>query len=371
MKKIFNYSKFNNEAQDTLVESFGALCDAYMNGKADTAEYKEANREFNASFIKECASAMPSYNEDTFSLEDMKNPMVHKNLFLLERFDTLLAQMITPVVPTVVAQGYENLYDVTQVGFGDNAKYKVENNEMFIVNDAAVGIARGGVLTHFDTEYTVTAHKKEVACYVDWYHVAAGKMDWGRFGVKIGIEYSAYIEGKVVKAMESCITTGAAAQGISGYIANGFSDSNWLTVARNVKLANGGSDVYALGTNIALGDILPTPADATSPFRYGEDGRIVKKGYLPVYKDVPLVELGNALVPNTINGTPQTIVSDKIIYMVPMGMYRPVKVVFEGQTLTVEKHPTEMADHTYVMNVNMFIGVDVVVGSKFGAIVLP
>lgn len=38
---------------------------------------------------------------------------------------------------------------------------------MFIVNDAAVGIRRGGVLTHFDTEYTVTAHKKEVACYVD------------------------------------------------------------------------------------------------------------------------------------------------------------------------------------------------------------
>ena len=118
MKKIFNYSKFNNETQDTLVESFGALCDAVMNGKADTAEYKEANREFNASFVKECASAMPSYNEETFSLEDMKNPMVHKNLFLLERFDTLLAQMITPVVPTVVAQGYENLYDVTQVGFG-------------------------------------------------------------------------------------------------------------------------------------------------------------------------------------------------------------------------------------------------------------
>lgn len=316
MRKIFNYTKFSEERLNTLVESFGALCDAVMNGKADTAEYKEANRVFNESFMRECASAMPSYNEDTFTLEDMKNPMVHKNLFLLERFDTILAQAISPVVPTVVAQGYENLYDVTQVGYGDNAKYHVDSNEMFIVNDAAVGIRRGGVLTHFDTEYTVTAHKKEVACYVDWYHVAAGKMDWGRFGVKIGVAYAAYIEGKVVKAMESCITSGGASQGISGYIANGFSDANWLTVARDVKLANGGSEVYALGTNIALGEVLPSQANATSAFRYGEDGAIVKKGYLPQYKDVPLVELGNALVPNTINGTPQTIVSDKIIYMV-------------------------------------------------------
>lgn len=55
-------------------------------------------------------------------------------------------------------------------------------------------------------------------------------MDWGRFGVKIGVAYAAYIEGKVVKAMESCITSGGASQGISGYIANGFSDANWLNI---------------------------------------------------------------------------------------------------------------------------------------------
>lgn len=48
-----------------------------------------------------------------------------------------------------------------------------------------------------------------------------------------------------------------------------------------------------------------------------------------------------------------------------------IKVVFEGNTLTVEKDPLQMADHTYNLIVNMLVGVDVVVGSKFGAIVLP
>ena len=71
------------------------------------------------------------------------------------------------VIPAVIAAGYENLYDVTQVGWGDNAKYTVESNEMFVVNDAAQGIARGGVQTMYNTEYTVQAHKKEVAAYVD------------------------------------------------------------------------------------------------------------------------------------------------------------------------------------------------------------
>lgn len=173
MKMMFNYNKFNNEAQDALVESFVALCSAHMDGKADTQEYKDANKKFNEEFMKECFSAIPGSDVEAFTLEDMKNPMVHKNLFLLQRFDTLLAQMITPVVPTVVAAGFENLYDVTQVGWGDNAKYEVESNELFVVNDAAVGIARGGVLTTYNTEYTVQAHKKEVGAYVDWYHVSA------------------------------------------------------------------------------------------------------------------------------------------------------------------------------------------------------
>lgn len=170
--------------------------------------------------------------------------------------------------------------------------------------------------------------------------------------------------------MASSITaTESAKHGISGYIANGFSDENWLTVARNVELANGGAAVYALGTKIALTNVLPAQS-ATSAFQYDDNSAIVKTGYLPAYKGVNLIELGNALVPNTINGTPQVIVDDKTIYFIPMGFNRPVKVVIEGTTLTVEKNPLEMADHTYCMSINMMIGVDVVVGSKYGALKL-
>lgn len=117
MKKIFNYNKFNNETQDTLVESFVALANAAMEGKNNTQEYKDANKQFNEDFMKECVSAMP--NTEFSGVEMLKNPMVNGDMFFLHRFNTLLAQMITPVVPTVVAAGYENLYDVTQVGWGN------------------------------------------------------------------------------------------------------------------------------------------------------------------------------------------------------------------------------------------------------------
>lgn len=116
MKTIFNYNKFNNEIQDTLVESFVSLSNAYMEGKSGTPEYQEANRQFNEDFMKECVSAIP--HAEFTGIEMLKNPMVHKDVFMLHRFDTLLAQMITPVVPSVIASGFENLYDVTQVGWG-------------------------------------------------------------------------------------------------------------------------------------------------------------------------------------------------------------------------------------------------------------
>ena len=52
------------------------------------------------------------------------------------------------------------------------------------------------------------------------------------------------------------------------------------------------------------------------------------------------------------------------------GLPIDIKVVFEGNTVSVEKDPQFAADHTYGFTVDMRIGVDSVIGSKFGAIQL-
>ena len=203
-------------------------------------------------------------------------------------------------------------------------------------------------------------------------HVASGKLDWGKLIAKIGASFAAYIQARLAKVMADVITNNgnvatANKDGIAGYIANGLTDENWLKTARNIKLANGGADVYALGTSIALASVLP---DSAKGFRYGEDSAIVKTGFLPDYKNVPMIELGNALVPNTINGTPEVVLPDDIIYFLPLGMNKPIKVVMEGNTVSVEKDAMFAADHAYGFVVDMRMGMDAVVGSKFGAIQL-
>lgn len=361
MRQNFTYNKFGIEAADTLVDSFNGLVEMALANKTKTDEYKEANKLFSENIIQYCVEQIPGVTYT--GIEMIKNPMIHTNGFFTTTFNNILAQAITPAVPTVAASGYDVLYDVTQVGYGDAATYTVDSNELFIVNDVAEGVGRGGKQTIYNNEYSITAKKKQISIFVDWYHVVSGKHDWGKFGQKIGDSFVAYIQALVVKAMTSVVTD-AAKLGISGYVANGFDDTNWLTAARNVELANGNAQVYALGTKISLGKILPDSA----AFRFNPSDSIVTTGYLPAYKNVPMVELGNALVPGSINGTPVPVIGDDFIYMIAMGQYKPCKVVIEGQNVTVTQDPTTSTDNTYGMTIDMRIGVDVIVGSKFAVI---
>ena len=364
MRQMFSYTKFNDETADSLVMAFSALVSRNLEGQTihNSEEYKEANNLFSKNIVEYCLENSGAVYND---MEDLKNPMVYNNAFFKSKFATILAQAITPVVPTVVSAGYDQLFEVHQVGFGDNAKYTVDSNELYIVNDIAEGIKRGGQQTIYNNEYTVQASRKQISAYVGWYLVATGVFDWGQLGRKIGASFNAAIQSMVVKAMTSVITD-AAAHGISGYIQNGFSDEAWLTLARNVQLANGNSQVYALGTNIALGKILPEAA----AFRFGPDSDIVVDGALPAYMRVPLIELGNALVPNTINGKPEAILGDDFVYMIAMGSYKPCKVVIEGNQVQVQEDALTVRDHSYNMTIDMRIGADCVVGSKFGYLAL-
>ena len=169
MKQIFSYNKFNEDVADGLVETCYSLAQKSIEGKNNTPEYVEANKTFNEEFMKYCVE---NAGMKWSGLDMIKNPMVYKKSGFLETFDTILAGAITPVVPTVAAAGYEQLYDVTQVGFGDVAKYEVDSNELFIVNSLAEAIARGGVQTASNTEYTIAAKREQISLYVDWLNIS-------------------------------------------------------------------------------------------------------------------------------------------------------------------------------------------------------
>lgn len=187
-----------NETQDNLVLAFNELVSDFRANKSDTKEYKENNAKYAEAMVKYCLEGTGIEFKD---MDMVKDPQLSLyNVMFTNRFSTLLAQSITPAVPEVTSEGYDKLYEVFQVGFGDNAKYTVESNEYFIVMDISEGQTRGNAQTMYDTEYTITARPKQISVKVDWYKVGSGVFDFGRFGAKIAKSYESYIQLSVVKA---------------------------------------------------------------------------------------------------------------------------------------------------------------------------
>ena len=366
MKQTFKYSMMGTDNNlDTIVATFSKQCDLAMNGKNHGDEYEKANFALSESIVRYTVE----HTGGTYTgLGMVRNSMVVKSPMFKDTFATLLAQAITPAMPKITSSGLSPLYEVFQTGFGDSASYTIQSNELFVVNDYAEGIRDGGFQTTFNDEKTITATRRNVTAGIPWYQVASGKFDWGYFGAKIVKAYDLWIQAAIVKALTAVVTdaTGRIKHGLAGYYAAGISDANWMTLSRNVRAANGGAQVYALGTAIALADVLPSHAG----FRFMENSDIVKVGYLPDYKSVPLMEIDNAIIPYTQNSaTPTALVQDNLILMLALDAYKPVKVLFEGESVEIDYDGIKTVDNTMGLGISMRIGVDVVVGDKFGIIV--
>lgn len=131
-KLMFSYHENRvDEIGKEIVETFAELAMDFRAGKSDTAEYKEKNAVLGESIAKYCIEAT---GREFTGMEQLKNPqIVTADATFANRFAAVLSEAITPVVPAIISQEYTKLYDITQVGWGDVAKYTVESNELTFV----------------------------------------------------------------------------------------------------------------------------------------------------------------------------------------------------------------------------------------------
>lgn len=251
--------------------------------------------------------------------------------------------------------------EVHQVGYGETARFIIESNDLFKVNAKAEGVRKGIDQPMFDDEITVNASPLTIDTAIDWYPFAAGIFDMGNFAVKIGRSFMAYIFLKAVKGMTAATTEFGAAYSINGVTVDLFG-----TLRERVSAANGGMNVVAIGTAVALAN-----CSLTGNFQVEIGEEMNKVGYLDQYLGVPLIALHNVLVPGTTNTSATLALNDKVIYMIPVGGNRPVKIVFEGDEISVAFNPDETSDRRYGISIELRCGVAAICGSKYGTIILP
>ena len=363
MRKYFTYNRqIGDEAFNNLVDCTLDLARASFEGKK-AADYEEKNKELLTAMGKQAVQHTP-YEAlyETEGLQSFNRSMVRNNQAVRDNFNAVLAQVVTAIVPEVVNDEYERyIAEIHQVGYGETARFQIESNDLFKVNQKAEGVRKGVDQPMYDNEYTVNAHPIEISTHIDWYPFAAGVFDMGNFALKIARSFSAYIFLKAIKGMAAAETKFGAA-----YAANGVTPTLWGTLKQRVRAANGGMNVIAIGTEVALSNV-----DRGGNFQVEIGEEMNKVGYLDQYLSTPLIALKNVLVPGTTNGSATLALSDKKIYFIPVAGDKPVKIVFEGNEVAVTYEPKETSDVRMGITVTMRVGIAAICGSKFGIITLP
>lgn len=361
MMRYFEYNRTNDETFNSLVDCALDLArQSYAGNKA--ADYSEKNAELLKAMGKKAVEG--TRYEAQFEAEGLnlyKNPMVNRNTNVRENFNAVIAQIVTAIVPEVVNDTFSRfIAEVRQIGFGDTARFIIESNDLFKVNQKAEGVRKGVDQPMFDDEVTVNASPVTIDTAIDWYPFASGVFDMGNFGVKIARSFQAYIFLKAVKGMTQAATAFGAA-----YSTNGVTPQLFGTLRERVSAANGGMNVIAIGTAIALSNVT---LQGNFQVEIGEE--MNKVGYLDQYLGVPLIGLNNVLVPGTTNTTATLALADNVIYMVPVAGDRPVKIVFEGNEISVSFNPDNTSDRRYGISVELRVGISAICGSKYGTITL-
>lgn len=356
----FKYRPLLDPTANKLIEGGIELTKrcAAQKGKNDE-NYNSDNAKYLESLMQYCVKGT-SYEWTDINM--IKDPQVTGNRAFAERFAAVISQVITPVAPAVISERYMELAEVKQVGFGETGRFIVKSNDLFMVHDVAEGVQLGGIQRLYNDEITVNPSPKQIHFNMNFYHIASGIFDFGDWSMKVGVSFAGYIQKLIVNTFTGVITDLQAAN--SPYVAAGMSDPNFINISQKVQSANNNSEVYCMGTLSALGIAIPTQLG----LQYGLGEEIAKVGHLDKYKGTKLLEIEQAMMPGTINTTATLMIPNNVLYFIAMGQYKPIKVVFEGENVTVETLPTQTVDKTMGLSITMRIGVASVVGSKFGAI---
>lgn len=359
MVNMFSYNAGTQEFND-IVDEAVAFAKAQVEG-AVIADKETRVKNHNLAILKYCAAGTRAEDLcEKNGLAAYKMPQVTRDKEFRANFDAVIAQVINPIMPMVANNDLVRLMaEVRQVGYGDTARFVIKSNDLFKVNELAEGVARGVMQPIYNNEITVEASPVSIDYDVDWYALASGVLDLGDFALRVSRSFEGYIFLRIIAAINTAVGDLPAA-----YRASGFSNANWSRLAQLASAANGKSEVFAIGSLNALNAVVPTSAG----LQYGLGEKIASQGYLDKYLGTRLVVLDQALQFNTVNTTGTFALPDDMIYFLPVYGDRPVKIVYEGNTILVDHDATQTSDKTYRIHIEERVGVGVVLGSKFAAL---
>lgn len=337
--------------------------------------YEKVNEGFRKSFFNYAGKIAYAQSGKTWDSERdfdaLRAPSKFKDAAFLKVLADITSEIISPMIPDTLSDLMGAFANVSYVGYGVNKEFNVRSNEIFMFEDTAWGVRSQKAQYLYDKTFVARPRPATALAVINWYSYVAEGRDMGEYFNAIAAGIGAYIMGKFYSKF-----TAATANTLllpSAYSKSAYDTDNFLAVAQNVAIANRVSvrEVACFGTILALDKVIPdtasqTAAAYTMATRDGADW--LNMGYLTNFKGVPLFEVQNVFVPNTVNTTASHLISDTTLWFAALNGYKPIEAVFEGDEISIVMTPSETENYTIQIESTISLDVISLMGSKMGVI---
>jgi hypothetical protein len=268
--------------------------------------------------------------------------------------------IVETILDNTVVEGLQGdeafmaLVDFRNVKLGDQNLFVIEDNTLFVVDDAAEGtqgIRRqrlGGA-----KEASIPTSLKIVRIYEELNRVLAGRVDFAKMIDKVAESFKKQLLDDINKAWE-----GITADQLGGTTyfptAGAYDEDDLLDVIAHVEAAAGGKTATIVGTKKAVRNLKMSvlASDAKSD--------LYQTGYYGKFFGTPVV-----VTPQRHKVGSTAFVLDDNMLTIIAGDEKPIKVVTEGDPIVIMGNPLNNADLTqeYVYGERWGVGVVVADGN--------
>jgi len=260
---------------------------------------------------------------------------------------TLIEEILSrTVVEGLQGDEYFNaLVDFRNVALGDKNIFEVEDSDLFVVSDAAdgtQGIRRqrlGGV-----SETSIPTSFKTVKIYEELNRVLSGQVDFNKFIQKVSESFRQKLLNDIYT-----LWTSATANDFGGATyfpaAGAYDEDALIELINHVEAAAGGKTATIIGTKKALRNLAPSIQGVDS------QSDLYNMGYYGKFYGTPVVATPQR---HKVNST-EFVMDDNVITIIA-GDDKPIKCVYEGQSVVLLGDPTSNKDFTQ----------DYLYGEKYG-----
>lgn len=267
----------------------------------------------------------------------------------------VINKLVDMIIPDIVKEDYMQVANTQTIGYGDSAVFDIKSGDLFTV------VENGNSRRHVEAQRQFTGQKAlvptnhTVTTEVDLYRVLAGKENHAEYAMKVVLSIESEIAIDIMAAVKDSFSVLTA-----NFKENAYSETAFKKLAARVGAANGGAKAVAIGTELGLGTIMPT----NDYLKMGLGETYSKIGYLPVFKNVPLIALAQKI--DWSSADYDFALDDSYIYMISPQTQKLVQVVFEGGSLAIADGQFANSNLTQKVSLHKRWVVGLITNSKYG-----